>query len=454
MREISKRLMAELIVCLLMGAGTVFMAHPAMANGKEDAKQLPDIVLRKNPYVQYPIGSGEDVHIDLQVMNQGKADVNDGFWVTLYNRPYAGFWIQGGLTYRTWVEPPLKAGEIRVLQVAAVGQITYGGNFDIVVDDGNLIAESNESNNYNHTCKVSMGGTPGDITPFPLRIENPNPYSDTYILEADASTIPTGWTFSIPTTVTLSPYSTYSGTAVTGTPPGYYPMSSYPNPKIRINATRVSDGATQWLYVKSIVAPEVQICYNPAIKDIIVDGTDDIDSVVAVNYINVVEECGRAVRDYSLVSEVGGYSLRVRVEIKLRTSETTEISRGICAIRVLGIAYNGGDWEQPQLNEYLFKYVIDKDTETFKHITQDVIWGPTDQYHLKYNGTRDQTILEVLPAKNEKPLRIPFDGVQTFGLKIKDGMIYPVGIINQPVKPLDIGPGFGCGLLEDCYLMR
>ena len=203
MKDYGKMLFASTIVCVMLMSGMMVLPSSVLAKQGQ-----PDLIVRGIGWV-YPVETGESLHVTVTVENVGEAPVQDGFWVELRYAALSGFWQEATDTYQIWVNPPIKAGEIKAVETDIVALNSHQVNFEATADTTNLIAEQDEDNNELHRCLIAVGAAPGSTMSAPVYLRNERlDIVETFTIEVDASTIPEGWEFAggiPPTTVTAAP---------------------------------------------------------------------------------------------------------------------------------------------------------------------------------------------------------------------------------------------------------
>ncbi len=396
-----------LVIGLLVFSGLAIM--PATVVQAE--QRQPDLVVRKIAWL-FPVKEGEELPITVFIENVGESPVEDGFWMKVNYAELAGFWQKPEETLDIWVEPPIKAGEVKAVGFSTIALGMYQGNFDVTLDTTNNIVESNEYNNIGNDCIISVNVAPGTSTTGTVYLRNENSAtSETFTIDVDGSTIPEGWEISggiPPTQVTVSPGGNFalSETLI-------IPEDTILNKAIKLNATRQSDGASQSIFLLVQTTPEIGFSFNPYINDFSVWGVDSIDSDVSISS-EIISQFGPISETrYTITNTQGQYISTIVKMISTRHLNMFEISN---------IDYNGVITINPDNNLFLTSFKTDHNNE-IKHFYQKT-HSSLIKVDAFYNTIYDQT--KIRYQIDDERSTATYDGFEALGARVVNGEVFAI----------------------------
>lgn len=431
MEEFRKRLLTTTIVCVMIMSG--LMALPTSVDAK---KGQPDLAVKNMSWI-YPVIEGEDVPFVVYVYNQGNAPVETGFWLKVNYAELPGFWQEPTVTHQIWVEPPIKAGTKKAVEITLTALTTHQMNIEAILDTTNIIAETNEENNEGHVCLVSVGAERGSPVSVPIFLRNENLFGgETFTVEADPSKIPDGWSFSggvPPTTVTAAPGGNVAlseGTIVPG--------DTHLNPVFRINATRQSDRDTRIMYIKVLSSPEIGFSFSPFLNEFCTMGIDQIESDETLTKTILEEKGYMTIEEHTVTNIYGQY---VKATLEMHSNNHMNM------YKILEINYNGETTIIPENNMFLTTFGLDDDGN-LKHYYQYMKCDSENYQHTYYDAKENQTTMK--GKLDGKDFVITFDGFDAVGVRILNDQI---ATARLDTRDLSIPLCMNDCQKADCYML-
>ena len=338
-----------------------------------------------------------------------------------------GFWQEATESFQLWVEPPIRAGEIKAVAFTTTALNTHQANFEANLDILNSVAESNEDNNQMHACLIAVDGAPSSSISVPVYLRNVRTdIVETFLVEADETTIPDGWIFAggiPPTTVTALP----GGNEILSEST-VVPADTTTNPIIKISATRESDGESQSILIKVLTTPEIGFSFNPYTDEFTVWGVDQLQqSDFETTSTIIYENEGKTIEAFTVINDRGQY---VQATLEIHSGKQFHM------YKILEINYNGVVTITPEDNMFLTTFLV-KNGE-LRHFFQYVKYGPEKYSHNLYNvNTETMTFRANIDGEHSVT---NFDGFEASGVRMWDGEVQPIrldttGDTAQPMCP-------------------
>jgi hypothetical protein len=162
-------------------------------------------------------------------------------------------------------------------------------------------------------------------------------------------------------------------------------------------------------YLLDRTPPEAEIFFDPTIKDLVVRGVDNLDSLVDVSVTeNVIKNC--TIRTYILTDDAGN-TTELQLEVKHHKHEIKA--------EINGMKYNGKPVNIPQ-NSLKIEYIIENGNA--KMLNQFLTIEDT-KIHSIYNRNRDQTKVTVNGTEET------WEGLLLIVIKTNNGILqYQIGL--------------------------
>ncbi|MDO9538263.1 MAG: CARDB domain-containing protein [Thermoplasmata archaeon] len=414
----------------------IFLSGMMVLPTTVEAQQgLPDLVV-KNIGWRFPVMEDEVLLGTVYIENTGTASVEDGFWINVNYATLPGFWQEATESLQLWVEPPIRAGEIKAVAFTTTALTTHQTNFDVDLDIFNNIVESDEDNNQMHACLIAVGGAPGSSLRVPIYLRNEMLMAQTFTVEVDETTIPDGWGFEgglPPTTITAAP-----GGNVMLSESITIPADTIENPIFRLNAMRHSDNQLQSIFIKVLTTPEIGFSFNPYTKIFTAWGVDHLQqSDFTISSTILSQEGYKTVEEFTVTNDRGQY---VRATLEIVSTKHLHM------YEILEINYNGVTTIIPEENRFLTMFNVDKNGQ-LQRFSQSMNYAPEIYTFTRYDGKYDQTIMEY---KNlEEKLTVTFDGFDALGVRIENQNILSIRLDTSDTSvPLCVN--FSCFAGGDC----
>ncbi len=398
------RIGAIIIVSMVFLSG--MMVLPSSVQAKQGQ---PDLIVRGIGWV-YPVETGDSLPVTVTVENIGEASVQHGFWAELHYAELSGFWQEATETYQLWVEPPIRAGEIKAIETTIVALNTHQVNFEAIADTTNLITEVDENNNEFHRCLIAVGATPGTSISVPVFLKNEMLFGDVFTVSVDESTIPEGWGFAgglPPTIVTAVP-----GGNVQLSESAIIPLDTTTNPVFYLSATRQSDLASQTIMIKVITTPEIGFSLNPYTNEFSMWGADHTQQSDFVASSTIISENGHKRVEQFTVTDYEGQYVQATLEI-LSTRQHFEYS-------ILEINYNGVITITPENNRFLTTFLVNNGE--LNQFFQYSIYSPGNYAFTHYDSINNETEITAI-IDSGQPNIGTYYGWEAMGSRIESGKI-------------------------------
>ena len=193
----------------------------------------------------------------------------------------------------------------------------------------------------------------------------------------------------------------------------------------RINATRLSDGSSQFIYLKVLTTPEIGFSFNPYLNEFSIWDADqtqqwghDITSSI------ISENKGKTVEAFTVTNDEGHY---VQAILEIHRNKQSFM------YKILEINYNGVVTITPEDNMFLTTFIVQNGE--LKHFFQYSRYSPDIYAFTSYDSRNDETTIKLVMDSEETAIG-SYDGWDALGSRIESGRII-AGLLDtsDPSQP-------------------